>query len=69
MRLKLEETDDIENELLESGLNLMDHNRRRRLQRTRLVKKDLVDNEETIRKLMQMSYYFVIYDMTIHEQY
>jgi hypothetical protein len=28
MRLKLEETDDIENELIESGLELMDYNRR-----------------------------------------
>ena len=55
MRLKLEDSEDIQNELLESGLDLMDYNRRSGLQRIRLVKKDLVDNEETIRKLMQMS--------------
>ena len=59
MRLKLEDSEDIQNELLESGLDLMDYNRRRGLQRIRLVKKDLVDNEETIKKLMQMSYDYV----------
>ncbi|ATU09243.1 hypothetical protein EFE41_08240 [Methanohalophilus portucalensis FDF-1] len=59
MRLKLEDSEDIQNELLESGLDLMDYNRRSGLQRIRLVKKDLVDNEETIRKLMQMSYDYV----------
>ncbi|SDW97962.1 hypothetical protein [Methanohalophilus halophilus] len=43
MRLKPEDSEDIENELLESGLDLMDYNRRSELQRIRLVKKDLVD--------------------------
>ena len=59
MRLKLEDSEDIQNELLESGLDLMDYNLRRGFQRIRLVKKDLVDNEETIKKLMQMSYDYV----------
>ncbi|WP_462273159.1 hypothetical protein [Methanohalophilus sp.] len=59
IRLKLEDSEDIRNELLESGLDLMDYNRRRGLQRIRLVKKDLLDNEEAIKKLMQMSYDYV----------
>lgn len=59
MQLKLEEAEEIQDDILESGLDLMDYDRRRGLQRVRLTESDIVDKEEAIKKLMKMSYDYV----------
>lgn len=60
MEIRLEQSEEIENELNDSDLDIMGYDRKYGRFRIRLTEKDIEANSELIKKLMQMSHEFIL---------